>query len=644
MTQKSHPLLVGQLAHAFARFAPSLVVPGLVNLLLYPLIGRLLPRDDLGVFALASGIVAFAPILCSNWLEAAILRFGYQDGQALDRRDQSRATAAALAASGVTTALLVAVAVRPDPELVVSCALMGIVSVAFMIGLAPLRAVGAFGRYSLLIGARSVLGLPCALIGAAAFGVPGAIVGLHGPQLLLLLISRTRTAPETTVPLAQAVKYGLPVASMNVAASVLSIADRYILSFSQPIGAVAVYVATYVTMEQLLRFVPAAISAAIAPTVYRTLAAGDGFSAGRILVGASVVTIAADAIILAGLVVLSPVWLAALGSGFDAASGIVAPLGFGMVAHGVNQIMAVRYTALTQVGGLAINVGLAVVINIALNVALVPTFGILAAAWATAISYSCLLALNIGQALLRSGLSPQRRRMTPRGDMLEEQADAEAQRLRAAYARRGTPELRLAGNEGQQRIVQERDQAIRSILRECGPVDRLLDIGCGDGSVLGALHSEGFARTGVGLDLLAERIDAARSLHPDLEFIVGDGSTLPFDSASFDAVLTMTVFSSIPRHKQRMAVLREAARVLRPGGVLVWYDMRRKNPNNPDVSPLSVADVRTVFGSDVRSRTLTLLPPLARRLGRFTGLLYPLLVSFPALRTHTAGRARVRPR
>jgi ubiquinone/menaquinone biosynthesis C-methylase UbiE len=225
--------------------------------------------------------------------------------------------------------------------------------------------------------------------------------------------------------------------------------------------------------------------------------------------------------------------------------------------------------------------------------------------------------------------------------MADDPLDLEAQRLRAAYARRGSPELRLTDNAGQQLIVRERDQAIRSIIRGFGVVERMLDVGCGDGSVAGALHAESYVRSAVGLDLLPERIEQARVAHPALEFVVGDGSTLPFADSSFDVVLAMTVFSSIEHREHRIATLAEAERVLRPGGILVWYDMRRANPRNPDVSPFSVDDVRTVFGSDVHHRTLTLIPPLARRLGRLTGRLYPMLVGFPALRTHTVGWARV---
>ena len=53
---------------------------------------------------------------------------------------------------------------------------------------------------------------------------------------------------------------------------------------------------------------------------------------------------------------------------------------------------------------------------------------------------------------------------------------------------------------------------------------------------------------------------------------------------------------------------------------------------------LSRATVKGLFpGFEPRLRTVTLLPPLARRLGPLTGAMYPALASVPWLRTHYVG-------
>jgi ubiquinone/menaquinone biosynthesis C-methylase UbiE len=217
---------------------------------------------------------------------------------------------------------------------------------------------------------------------------------------------------------------------------------------------------------------------------------------------------------------------------------------------------------------------------------------------------------------------------------------AEADRLREAYQRRGDRERAMIGNAGQRAIVAERDRLLRGFLRPIAPIASILDIGCGDGSVLTSLRSEGLIVTGVGIDLLPERIAAAPERDPALEFRVADALELPFADGSFDAVLSMTMFSSIPAIDRRLAILREIDRVVRPGGAFGWYDMRRRNPWNRDVSPFTIGQVRSGLpGWVLTTHTATVIPALARRLGPVTTLLYPVLSDLRILSTHLFGVA-----
>ena len=86
------------------------------------------------------------------------------------------------------------------------------------------------------------------------------------------------------------------------------------------------------------------------------------------------------------------------------------------------------------------------------------------------------------------------------------------------------------------------------------------------------------------------------------------------------------------------AVAAEVARILRSGGAVVWYDFRMNNPFNPHVRGISRKGVRRLFPEyDSRLMTVTLLPPLARRAGSLTDVLYPWLASLPFLRSHYLG-------
>jgi SAM-dependent methyltransferase len=101
------------------------------------------------------------------------------------------------------------------------------------------------------------------------------------------------------------------------------------------------------------------------------------------------------------------------------------------------------------------------------------------------------------------------------------------------------------------------------------PVRDILDWGCGPGRVSSQI-TENYPPgiTVYGCDVDAEAIGWAAE-HVTGQYAVSSLSPpLPYEDQSFDAVLAASVFTHLPRRMQRVW-LRELARVLRPGGVLV---------------------------------------------------------------------------
>ncbi|MFB4278259.1 class I SAM-dependent methyltransferase [Nonomuraea sp. MTCD27] len=94
-----------------------------------------------------------------------------------------------------------------------------------------------------------------------------------------------------------------------------------------------------------------------------------------------------------------------------------------------------------------------------------------------------------------------------------------------------------------------------------------LDLGCGTGLNFPALRASG--RTVVGLDHSADQLRLAGRRRADGEGLVrGDAAALPFADGSFASVVTLWVSTDMDDFAR---VLGEAARVLRPGGTLVYY-------------------------------------------------------------------------
>jgi SAM-dependent methyltransferase len=90
---------------------------------------------------------------------------------------------------------------------------------------------------------------------------------------------------------------------------------------------------------------------------------------------------------------------------------------------------------------------------------------------------------------------------------------------------------------------------------------RVLDVGSGPGYVAAA--AAGRDATAVGVDIANGMVALARTLHPKVEFVQGDGEHLEFTDDSFDAVVGNFVIPHFGRPEQAAA---EFARVLTPGG------------------------------------------------------------------------------
>ena len=95
---------------------------------------------------------------------------------------------------------------------------------------------------------------------------------------------------------------------------------------------------------------------------------------------------------------------------------------------------------------------------------------------------------------------------------------------------------------------------------------KILDIGCGSGGFAKQLSGEGAMVTGI--DPAVEAIRHAAATVPLAKFVTGVAESLPFDDAAFDIAVTINALHHVPEAAMR-AALSEAARVLKPNGVLI---------------------------------------------------------------------------
>jgi SAM-dependent methyltransferase len=180
------------------------------------------------------------------------------------------------------------------------------------------------------------------------------------------------------------------------------------------------------------------------------------------------------------------------------------------------------------------------------------------------------------------------------------------------------------------------------------PTDRLLEIGFGEG--YGSEIVEPWVREYVGVEVEPEAVTHAAEKYqrPGASFVHYDGMTLPFDSASFDLLISFQVIEHVRDPK---AFLREARRVTRPGervlivtpnrnhrlndGERPWnrYHIREFSPEELEVVMRKVFETVEIFGihgSSVMNEIEKRRVARARRLARLDrlGLRYVLPEGF----------------
>ena len=119
------------------------------------------------------------------------------------------------------------------------------------------------------------------------------------------------------------------------------------------------------------------------------------------------------------------------------------------------------------------------------------------------------------------------------------------------------------------------------------PVERVLDLAGGTGRVAAALTPE---RDAVVADVSAPML--ARARERGLPTVRGDAGRLPIRDGAVDAAVVVDAYHHLP---DREAAVREAARVVAPGGVVVIRDF------DPATLPgRAIAAGEALFGMDSR--------------------------------------------
>ncbi len=219
----------------------------------------------------------------------------------------------------------------------------------------------------------------------------------------------------------------------------------------------------------------------------------------------------------------------------------------------------------------------------------------------------------------------------------------ELERIRSEYDRRARdPRYRLwysRFNAADIYLLQERERQVLQLLAEYTDENwsnfHVLEIGSGDGHQLSKFVAYGLGGKNLtGIELLFERASRAKTRYPHLQFVCGDGAVLPYGTHSFDLVFQFTVFTSILDKEMRRRMAAEMMRVLKPRGLVLWYDYRL-NPTNPQTRGIERDEIVALFPNcEYVFRRITLAPPIARKIAPRSWFACAVLSQLPFLKTH----------
>ena len=252
-----------------------------------------------------------------------------------------------------------------------------------------------------------------ALQGALTAGLSIALVvvwdlGILGPVLAALIVSaiffvvfyaylRPHLAWQFSGDLVrQSLAFGLPDIPVRIGVWALRLADRLILPLYIPLSAVGLYSVGYSLGSMPFELFASATSAAILPFFYRTATEESEDTSKAIFATVAAYNAALFGFLGLGTVLLAREVIVVFATvAYLEAERIVPFVVWASIFRVLAQVPARGVYLMKRTGLLAVVLTAPVVLNVGLNFALVPSFGMMGAAWATLLAYPAMFAVTL---------------------------------------------------------------------------------------------------------------------------------------------------------------------------------------------------------------------------------------------------------
>ena len=399
-------LLDHSLVYALARG-----LPGVINFLAIAVYTRLLQPDSYGEYSLAIATVALLDALLIQWLRLGLLRFLPQAQASAGNLLQVIRSVWLLVAATTAALTLLAIAFPAVPVpagLLLGGLLLFLAQGWFELNLELVRSRLQPGRYGRLALLRALLSLGVGALFAWLWAAPGLLIGLAlgtAASYMLLREGRDwnlRGLQLDPVMLRRLSRYGLPLTITFALGFIVTSSDRFLLGWYLDTGATGLYAAGYDLASFSVTMLLTIVNLAAYPLTVRALELNGAAAARKQLSDTLLLLLAVGLPATAGLMMLAgPIAKVVVGADFTQAAAAVIPwialaaLLAGIKAYFVDLGFQLGGHTRLQAWVMLVAAGL----NVALNVLLIPRFGIAGAVWSTVAVY--LIALLLSLILVR---------------------------------------------------------------------------------------------------------------------------------------------------------------------------------------------------------------------------------------------------
>ncbi len=389
-------------------YAPAVVLPRLVSLILLVVLTRLISRDEYGLWVLVATIGEAVDATASNWVRMALARFASGRPRALGAeslRSLKIHLATLVLSWGVTIVLALVMQLDRRFEFAVASVLYLTATMILRypstlmsvtgdrIGIVTMEAAKAAGI--LVLGVAVTFVSTSFFAQAMVFVVVTTAAGAWGWRRAWRDVDLRAGAVE---PLSGFLGYGLPIVPAAIVTSVIASSDRLWLNHSDGAAAVALYAAGVMLARQPIDFLFSLAGVRVFPLLMADWEEGGAALAGRrlseLVSGVAFITFPAAAGIV---LVAEPMASLLLAPDYVAAAVVVLPwaVATGLVG-GFKSFVLDQIFHMVKRNGLNATISLpAAAVGLVALAVLVPRWGILGCAVAYFVQFAVLFAITV---------------------------------------------------------------------------------------------------------------------------------------------------------------------------------------------------------------------------------------------------------